>query len=119
VFDYAAFFEVLAAGSAVFFALSFAANSCLTMAAMASVSTLYVLAASRSTVVGFDREAAKALFRYMLEGHNADWQEPGTRRQAFYNDLHPGRYRFRVIACNSDGVWNAVSATLNFSVALA
>ena len=61
MFDYAAFFEVLAAGSAVFFALSFAANSCLTLAAMASVSSLYVLAASRSTVVGFDCEAASRM----------------------------------------------------------
>src|ERR1700722_14627658 len=59
----------------------------------------------------------KALFRYMLEGHDADWQEPGTRRQAFYNDLRPGHYRFRLIACNNDGVWNPVGATLNFSVA--
>jgi signal transduction histidine kinase len=59
----------------------------------------------------------KALFRYRLEGRDAGWQEPGTRRQAFYNDLRPGHYRFRVIACNNDGVWNAVGAALNFSVA--
>jgi signal transduction histidine kinase/ligand-binding sensor domain-containing protein len=59
----------------------------------------------------------KALFRYALEGHDADWREAGTRRQAFYNDLHPGHYRFRVVACNSDGLWNAVGATLNFRVA--
>ena len=59
----------------------------------------------------------KVLFRYMLEGHDTAWQEPGTRRQAFYNDLPPGPYRFRVIACNNDGVWNEEGATLNFSVA--
>jgi hypothetical protein len=60
VFDYASIFEVLATDSAVFF-LSFAANSCLTLAAMASVSTLSVLAALRSTVAGFDREAASRM----------------------------------------------------------
>ena len=59
----------------------------------------------------------KVLFRYMLEGHDTGWQEAGTRRQAFYNDLRPGHYRFRVIACNNDGVWNAAGAMLNFSVA--
>jgi signal transduction histidine kinase/streptogramin lyase len=59
----------------------------------------------------------KVRFRYKLEGHDAAWQEPGTRRQAFYNDLRPGRYRFRVIACNNDGVWNEAGATLEFSVA--
>ena len=59
----------------------------------------------------------KVRFRYKLEGRDAAWQEPGTRRQAFYSDLRPGKYRFRVIACNNDGVWNEAGATLDFSVA--
>jgi signal transduction histidine kinase/ligand-binding sensor domain-containing protein len=59
----------------------------------------------------------KVRFRYQLEGHDVSWQEPGTRRQAFYSDLRPGSYRFRVIACNNDGIWNNVGATLEFSVA--
>ena len=58
----------------------------------------------------------KVLFRYMLEGHDAAWQEPGTRRQALYNDLGPRHYRFRVIACNNDGVWNEAGAALDFSI---
>jgi signal transduction histidine kinase/ligand-binding sensor domain-containing protein len=58
----------------------------------------------------------KVLFRYILEGHDAGWQEPGTRRQAFYNDLGPGRYSFRVIACNNDGVWNEAGASLDFYI---
>ena len=59
----------------------------------------------------------KVRFRYKLEGHDTEWQEPGSRRQAFYSDLRPGKYRFRVIACNNDGVWNEEGATLDFSVA--
>jgi signal transduction histidine kinase len=59
----------------------------------------------------------KVRFRYKLEGRDAGWQEPGTRRQAFYTDLHPGKYHFRVIACNNDGLWNEEGATLDFSVA--
>jgi len=59
----------------------------------------------------------KVRFRYKLEGRDSVWQEPGTRRQAFYSDLRPGRYHLRVIACNNDGVWNESGATLNFSVA--
>jgi signal transduction histidine kinase len=59
----------------------------------------------------------KVRFRYQLEGHDTDWVDPGPRRQAFYSDLRPGRYRFRVIACNNDGVWNETGATLAFSVA--
>jgi streptogramin lyase len=58
----------------------------------------------------------KALFRYMLEGHDADWQEPGTRRQAFYNNLPPGHYRFRVIACNNDGMWTSTPAVWRFVI---
>lgn len=59
----------------------------------------------------------KVRFRYRLEGKDQEWQEPGSRRQAFYNDLRPGRYRFHVIACNNDGVWNDAGAFLNFSIA--
>jgi signal transduction histidine kinase len=59
----------------------------------------------------------KVRFRYKLDGHDASWQDPGTRRQAFYSDLRPGQYQFRVIASNNDGVWNEAGSILNFSVA--
>ena len=58
----------------------------------------------------------KVLFRYKLEGHDRDWQSPGTRRQAFYNDLGPGTYTFRVLACNNDGIWNETGASVQFRV---
>jgi len=59
----------------------------------------------------------KVRFRYKLEGHDRAWQDVGNRRQAFYNDLPPGKYRFRVIASNNSGVWNEQGATLDFSIA--
>jgi signal transduction histidine kinase/streptogramin lyase len=59
----------------------------------------------------------KVRFGYKLEDHDSEWQDPGKRRQAFYADLRPGNYRFRVIACNNDGFWNEEGATLAFSVA--
>jgi signal transduction histidine kinase/ligand-binding sensor domain-containing protein len=55
-------------------------------------------------------------FRYKLEGHDLDWQDAGTRRQAFYNDLPPRNYRFRVIASNNSGLWNEAGDTLEFSI---
>jgi signal transduction histidine kinase/ligand-binding sensor domain-containing protein len=61
----------------------------------------------------------KVRFRYQLEGRDTSWQEAGVRRQAFYTDLAPGSYRFRVIACNNDGVWNQDGATVDFVVAAA
>ncbi len=59
----------------------------------------------------------KIRFRYRLEGVDKDWQEAGTRREAFYNGLGPGKYHFRVIACNNDGVWNEEGARLDFKIA--
>jgi len=56
-------------------------------------------------------------FRYKMEGWDDEWQDSGSRRQAFYTNLGPGKYVFRVIACNNDGVWNELGAKLNFSVA--
>jgi signal transduction histidine kinase/ligand-binding sensor domain-containing protein len=55
-------------------------------------------------------------FRYKLEGVDPDWVDPGTRRQAFYTNLAPGNYRFRVVAANNDGVWNRQGATLEFTI---
>jgi len=59
----------------------------------------------------------KNRFRIKLEGHDRDWQDVGTRRQAFYTDLPPRDYRFRVVASNNSGVWNETGAVLDFSVA--
>lgn len=59
----------------------------------------------------------KVRFRYLLEGHDVNWQEAGSRRQAFFNDLRPGSYRFRVMASNSDGIWNEQGASLDFNIA--
>src|SRR5262249_15184491 len=59
----------------------------------------------------------KVLFRYKLEGWDRDWQDAGTRRQAFYSNLPPRNYTFRVMACNNSGVWNEAGTSLNFFVA--
>jgi ligand-binding sensor domain-containing protein/signal transduction histidine kinase len=58
----------------------------------------------------------KNRFKYMLEGKDREWQDVGTRRQAFYNDLKPRSYRFRVIASNNSRVWNETGDTLEFSI---
>lgn len=55
-------------------------------------------------------------FRYRLTGRDTDWQEPVSRRQAFYTDLQPGDYRFSVIASNDDGVWNERGDSIAFRI---
>jgi signal transduction histidine kinase/ligand-binding sensor domain-containing protein len=58
----------------------------------------------------------KVRFRYQMEGFDRDWIDAGARRQAFYTNLPPRRYRFRVIASNDDGVWNTTGAELSFRI---
>ena len=53
-------------------------------------------------------------FKYKLEGFDQDWIEAGARRDAYYTNLPPGHYEFRVIACNNDEVWNENGATVSF-----
>jgi len=55
-------------------------------------------------------------FRYRLEGVDDNWQEAGTRRTAYYSNLGPGNFHFRVIASNNDGVWNETGAAVDFSI---
>jgi signal transduction histidine kinase len=55
-------------------------------------------------------------FRYKLEGFDDDWRGPVSTRTATYTNLPPRNYRFRVIACNNDGVWNQEGAVLEFSI---
>jgi len=59
---------------------------------------------------------ARVRFRYKLDGVDKEWQNVGTRRQAYYTKLRPGRHKFHVIACNDDGVWNEAGATLDFRI---
>ncbi len=54
----------------------------------------------------------KARFRWLLEGVEQRWVDGGGSRSASYSLLPPGRYVFRVKACNEDGIWNEQGAEL-------
>lgn len=58
----------------------------------------------------------KVRYRYMLEGFDHNWTEAGPRRAAYYTNIPPGRYTFRVQAANNDGVWNTTGAALSFEL---
>jgi signal transduction histidine kinase len=55
-------------------------------------------------------------FRYRLQGLENEWRNAGTERRVVYSYLPPAEYKFQVIACNNDGVWNNEGATLAFTV---
>lgn len=58
----------------------------------------------------------KVRFKYRLEGFDRDWIDAGARRAAFYTNIPPGDYCFRVEASNSDGVWNETGASVSFTL---
>jgi signal transduction histidine kinase len=58
----------------------------------------------------------KVRYRYKLEGVDRDWTEAGARRSAYYTNIPPGRYTFRVQAANNDGLWNTEGAALSFEL---
>jgi hypothetical protein len=57
----------------------------------------------------------KMRFKYKLDGYDQNWVDAGTRRIAYYTNTAPGRYTFRVMASNNDGVWSTQDATLRLS----
>lgn len=58
----------------------------------------------------------KVVFRYRLEGYDHTWIEAGVRREAYYTNLPPAVYRFRVMACNNDGIWNQQGDEFTFEL---
>ena len=56
-------------------------------------------------------------FRYRLEGFDQEWVEADTRRAAYYTNIPPGPYRFRVRATNADGVESENEASVELYLA--
>jgi PAS domain S-box-containing protein len=56
-------------------------------------------------------------FRYFLEGFDSSWSQPVAAREAVYTNLGPGSYRFRLVASNSDGLWNGPESAITLNVA--
>ncbi len=53
-------------------------------------------------------------FKYKLEGFDNNWIDAGTRRVAYYTNLPPAKYRFRVLGRTNDGAWNESGETFAF-----
>jgi PAS domain S-box-containing protein len=58
----------------------------------------------------------KVRFQSRLEGQDREWQDMDNRRTAYFHDLEPGHYVFRVRAANNDGVWNNEGEKLAFTL---
>jgi len=55
-------------------------------------------------------------YRSWLDGIDHGWSEATSNRDATFANLGPGKYRFRVICSNSDGVWSEEATSIDFSV---
>ncbi len=58
----------------------------------------------------------KVSFRYTLDGYDKAWTDAGPRREAFFTNLPPGNFHFKVMARNADGIWSTQLASLGFSI---
>ncbi len=65
--------------------------------------------------LNFD-QPEKNRYAYQLEGVDPDWIAAGSRNEARYTNLEPGKYLFRVKAANNAGVWNEEGASLTIHV---
>ncbi len=61
-------------------------------------------------------ESNKVLFKYKLEGYEDEWIDLGTKRTISFTNLPHGKYTFKVITGNNDGVWNMKGASLSFYI---
>jgi len=75
----------------------------------------------RQVEIGFatiDLSAPERIrYRFRLDGLDTDWQEAGSRRSAFYTNLDPGKYRFRVMATARNGYWDGPERSVEIEVA--
>jgi signal transduction histidine kinase/ligand-binding sensor domain-containing protein len=62
-------------------------------------------------------EPQQVAHRYRLDGFDKSWIDAGPRRAAYYTNLAPGTYRFRVQARNADGVWNEAGDSVELRLA--
>jgi signal transduction histidine kinase/ligand-binding sensor domain-containing protein len=68
------------------------------------------------TALGF-AAAGKVRFRYRLDGVDRDWFDAGGERQAFFTNLGPRHYTFRVQASADGGAtWSNPGAEVGFAV---
>jgi ligand-binding sensor domain-containing protein/signal transduction histidine kinase len=83
---------------------------------MNTANGIEVPAGARELVINYTAlsflQPRRVLFQYKLAGYEDDWVQAQTRRTAYYHNLPPGRYVFKVKACNSDGVWNELGDSI-------
>lgn len=55
-------------------------------------------------------------YAYKLENFDENWHSVGNQNFAFYTNIPPGKYTFRVRAANNDGYWNQEGAAVKVNI---
>jgi ligand-binding sensor domain-containing protein/serine phosphatase RsbU (regulator of sigma subunit) len=55
-------------------------------------------------------------YKVKLEGADQEWQPVTDQTRATYPALSPGKYKFMVVARNSQGIWNREPVTFSFII---
>jgi serine phosphatase RsbU (regulator of sigma subunit) len=58
----------------------------------------------------------KVLYKYMMEGIDTSWTPPMAINEAIFATLPPGKFTFKVKACNNDGIWNEIPTSYSFEI---
>jgi PAS domain S-box-containing protein len=76
----------------------------------------------KSSVISFEfaslnyTSTEKKQYAYMLEGFDKTWNEVGTKRNATYTNLDPGKYIFKVKGMNNEGNWSAHVTSVQLTI---
>lgn len=55
-------------------------------------------------------------FMYKLQGHDDNWIDAGTKKEAFFTNLDPGKYELIIKAANNDGIWSEHILKINLNI---
>lgn len=55
-------------------------------------------------------------YQYLMDGFDEHWSDVGTKREATYTNLDPGKYVFQVKGSNNDGIWNEHGVSLEIII---
>jgi signal transduction histidine kinase/ligand-binding sensor domain-containing protein len=58
----------------------------------------------------------KNRYKYIMEGFEKEWNNVGSKREATYTNLSPGKYTFRVIGCNNNNIWNEKGTSIKIII---
>lgn len=64
----------------------------------------------------YHRNPESVRYKWILEGFNEEWSPPVKQREITFTNLPPGKYVFKVTACNEYNLWNSIPAAFTFSI---